>query len=278
MSNMKFLVSVIVPVYNEEKSIEKCIQSLLNQTFNNFEIICINDGSTDNSLNLLQKYKKRIKIWSITHKGMSTARNIGSKLAKGQILVFLDGDMTFDKNYISEIIKPILNLNKLGTYSSSEYVANYNNIWARCWNINMGINNNRRITNKINSEGTTFRAIKKENFKKIGGFKTNLGYFDDLSLSEKFGFSFPVSNAICYHYNPDTLLDVFTSARWIGRAPLFNCTIINIIRYSFINSIRNSITKIKQGAPFQYYIFKLIFDFGILTGLFNKNRSNNYAK
>ena len=74
---MEKLFSIIVPVYNTEKYLNKCIDSILNQTINNYEIIIINDGSTDNSLKKLSKYKNKdnIKIINQENKGLSSARN-----------------------------------------------------------------------------------------------------------------------------------------------------------------------------------------------------------
>ena len=74
------LLSIIVPVYNSEKHLKECLDSLINQTYKNIEIICVNDGSTDNSLNILNEYAKkdnRIKIFSKENGGMASARNLG---------------------------------------------------------------------------------------------------------------------------------------------------------------------------------------------------------
>lgn len=88
-------VSVIVPVYNVEKYLDVCLDSLINQTFDDFEIICINDGSTDSCLNILRQYAKldrRIKIFSQKNLGLSAARNAGMRHANGEYIVFVDSD------------------------------------------------------------------------------------------------------------------------------------------------------------------------------------------
>lgn len=89
------IISIIVPVYNVEDYLYKCLTSLINQTFKNIEIICINDGSTDNSLNILEEYKNkdnRIKIINQNNKGVSEARNCGIQKAKGDYILFVDAD------------------------------------------------------------------------------------------------------------------------------------------------------------------------------------------
>lgn len=91
----RVLVSVIIPVYNAKAYLDECLKSLIDQTLKNIEIICINDGSTDNSLEILEKYAKkdnRIKIIDKENTGTGDCRNIGMAQAKGQYLLFLDSD------------------------------------------------------------------------------------------------------------------------------------------------------------------------------------------
>lgn len=92
---MKELISIIVPVYNVEKYLDKCIQSLINQTYKNIEIILIDDGSTDSSGKICDEWAKKDKRIVIKHtknSGVSMARNIGIKLAKGIYIGFVDAD------------------------------------------------------------------------------------------------------------------------------------------------------------------------------------------
>lgn len=88
-------ISIIVPIYNVERYLPACLDSVLNQTFWDFEIICINDGSTDNSANIVEEYVKkdnRIKMITQENKGLSMARNNGAKQASGEYIYFLDSD------------------------------------------------------------------------------------------------------------------------------------------------------------------------------------------
>lgn len=87
------LVSVIIPLYNAERFVEETIESVLNQTYRNLEIIVIDDGSSDNSLQVANKYKSRgIKIFSQANRGASAARNLGIQHATGDFIQFLDAD------------------------------------------------------------------------------------------------------------------------------------------------------------------------------------------
>lgn len=99
-------ISIIVPVYNTEKFLEKCLNSLINQTLKDIEIICINDGSTDKSLQILEKFAnkdKRIQIINQTNSGLSVARNIGIKKAKGEYIGFVDSDDWVDLNFFEQL-------------------------------------------------------------------------------------------------------------------------------------------------------------------------------
>lgn len=275
--NNKPFVSVIIPVYNEEKYIDNCLRSLEIQTFRDYEIIVVNDGSTDSTA-IIAASRSYIRLISLTHGGPGRAKNEGAKLSKGKILVFIDADMFLDKDYLTNIIRPIVNKECIGTFTTSEYVSNKENMWSKCWNINLDLSLDKRIHPNDKTKGLAFRAILKEKFLSIGGFDTKLGYIDDRSLSRTDLVALPVSSAKCYHYNPDTLKDVFFSARWIGRSAEFKLTLRNIAKYSIFNSIRNSLLKIRKGAPVKFIAFKVVFDFGILAGLFFKNSRQNFAK
>lgn len=95
------LISVIVPVYNSENFLEDCLESLINQTYKNLEIIIINDGSTDNSFEICKKYSMidyRIKIINQPNSGVSNARNSGLKIAAGDYISFIDSDDYLELN------------------------------------------------------------------------------------------------------------------------------------------------------------------------------------
>ena len=91
-----YKVSVIVPVYNTEKYLKKCLDSLVHQTLKEIEIILINDGSTDNSQKIIDeyvlKYPKLFKVFSQKNSGQAVARNLGIKNSKGEFIAFADSD------------------------------------------------------------------------------------------------------------------------------------------------------------------------------------------
>ena len=107
-----FKVSIIVPVYNVEKYLERCLDSLINQSFYDIEILAINDGSTDRSLEILKRYESRdnrIKIIDNPNVGVSETRNIGIMESKGEFIVFVDSDDWIDKDMIENMYKFMIN-------------------------------------------------------------------------------------------------------------------------------------------------------------------------
>ena len=104
MSNSFYKISVIVPVYNQEKYIQCCIDSILNQTLKDIEICIIDDFSTDNSLSIINKYYSGLSNTKIIHntenKGLSISRNIGIKNTSDEFIVFIDSDDFIDKNFL----------------------------------------------------------------------------------------------------------------------------------------------------------------------------------
>lgn len=106
---MRIKVSVIVPVYNSEDTIERCINSILGQTYKNWELLLINDGSNDQSLKVMEKYKfcKQIKIINQENHGVAYTRNLGIKEAIGKYIMFIDNDDYIDNDYIETHVKLI---------------------------------------------------------------------------------------------------------------------------------------------------------------------------
>lgn len=236
-SNLK-KVSVIIPVFNEEKVIVDCLNSLKDQTYKPLEIIVVDDGSTDATISII----KNCQLFRQNHLGPGPARNLGASKAKGYILVFVDADMTFDKNFIRDLISPILKGETIGTFSKNEVVSNQDNIWSACWNINRNLPPDRMLPTNYPDTAPVFRAILKKEFDKIGGFDATGEYTDDWSLSRKLGKkSTRVLGAIYYHSNPSTLAEVWRQARWIGKNEFISGNFIRRARSLVLYSLPMSI-------------------------------------
>ena len=106
--------SIIIPVYNVEEYLDRCLKSILNQTYYNYEVIIVNDGSPDNSDNIIKSYEKedkRFKGYKKVNGGLSDARNYGLKYATGDYLIFIDADDYIENNYL-EKVNDVLEKNK----------------------------------------------------------------------------------------------------------------------------------------------------------------------
>jgi glycosyltransferase involved in cell wall biosynthesis len=105
------LVSIIIPVYNAEKYLNQCIESILNQTYKNIEVILVNDGSSDNSGIICDNYANtdnRIKVIHQINQGVSSARNRGIENSKGEFLSFVDSDDWILDKYLEDLLSPFL--------------------------------------------------------------------------------------------------------------------------------------------------------------------------
>lgn len=104
-------ISVIIPVYNVEKYLKQCLDSVIHQTYKDLEILCINDESTDGSLSILKEYQaldKRIRIINIKHGGLGVVRNLGIKEAKGKYFIILDSDDFFELEMLEQMYNQII--------------------------------------------------------------------------------------------------------------------------------------------------------------------------
>ncbi len=111
---MDDLISVIVPIYKVEKYLKKCVESILEQTYNNLDIILVDDGSPDNCGDIIEEFRKkdeRIRTIHQKNGGLSDARNNGIKIAKGKYIVCIDSDDWIEKNMIEVLYKDIIKTN-----------------------------------------------------------------------------------------------------------------------------------------------------------------------
>lgn len=270
------MVSVIIPFYNEEKTIGSCLFSLEKQTYKQLEIILVDDGSKDNSKKIVEEFIKqkkskiRVRLFGSPHRGTARARNEAVSKARGEILAFVDSDMTFDPSYIKTLIQPITAGQTSGTFTKDEYVQNWNNVWARAWNYNEGISSSRRIPQKSHDTQPVFRAILKSEFEKVGGFD-DIGFTDDWTLSRKLKYRSTLTTAVCYHNNPSTLFEVYSQARWIGKNEFisgsFVRSVFNVIRYNpIVQILRGFVLAARYRHPYQI-IFQCVYAMAIVRSI-----------
>ncbi len=217
-------ISVIVPVYNVEKYLDKCLTSLIKQTYKNFEIIVINDGSIDNSLAICNKYANKydnVKVYDYKNAGVAHARNVGIKKATGDYLLFVDSDDYIDEKLL-ENLNEFLKKNDCDIVCFDMYkVVNNVNTYYHTSNSLVKDNIKRYI---IGDSGPCNKLIKKKLFNNLK-FMEKI-YYEDLAtmpilalytnkiefLEEPLYYYVQRDNSIMHQKKfSEKLLDIFTS-------------------------------------------------------------------
>lgn len=169
---MNPLVSIIVPVYNVEKYLEDCVNSILNQTYANIEVILVNDGSTDNSgkvCDLLRLKNNKVKVFHNNNYGVSYTRNYAIKMAKGKYILPVDGDDIIGDTYIEKAVSILEKNDNIGiVYCKAKFFGKKNYEWEL-----PDYSINKMLLNNIIFVTAFFR---KDDWKKVGGFNEDMKY------------------------------------------------------------------------------------------------------
>ncbi|GAA4238220.1 glycosyltransferase family 2 protein [Postechiella marina] len=175
--------SVVIPLYNKEKYILKTLESVINQTFIDFEIIVINDGSTDGSLNQVKKIKdSRLFTYSQENHGLSAARNVGIKKAKSNYIALLDADDLWCEDYLQTIFNIIKRDNTLKIIATAAETCKENtkiNLRAEVFNENQIVTLSNYFSLKRNIFTPSSLVIKKNIFESIGFFDDKINYGEE---------------------------------------------------------------------------------------------------
>lgn len=210
MKKPKF--SIIVPVYNTEKYVKRCLDSIKSQSFKDYEVIIVNDGSTDNSSDIISKYS--YKVINQENQGLSMARNNGVKEASGEYLIFLDSDDYIEKDLLKEINNSLSNSPDLVRYQIKEVFdskddINYEEIPFDNKN---GVEAFKLITNYHFVENAWAYAIKREFYlKERFSFKKGT-YHEDFGLIPLVIIKSKVVNSInyvgyCYYQRDGSIMN-----------------------------------------------------------------------
>jgi len=213
--------SIIIPLYNKADYIGKAIRSILNQTYQEFEIIVVNDGSTDDSLKNLQSTiydlqfsEEKIKIIDQKNQGVSIARNNAVIIAKNDYIAFLDADDWWEPTYLEEMNDLIEKYPEAGIYGSSYYKVKNNKIIAAKIGVEKGFKsgliNYCQVYAKTMYQPlwTGATIIKKYIYELENGFKPNLQLGEDFDLWVRVALKYPVAllNKPLAYYNQDVVL------------------------------------------------------------------------
>lgn len=237
----KPLVSIIILTYNSLKFIEKCLESVLNTNYEKFEIVIVDNGSTDGTVELIQKrFGEEEKIKLIVNRenvGFAEGNNVGAKFAKGKYIVFLNADTIVDPNWINEVVKVMENNPDIGVCqsklllmdkpeffdSAGDFIDKYGVMMRRGGDIpEKDIGQYDRVEEIFSARGAAM-IIRKDLFEEIGGFDTM--YFltyEDIDLCWRARLNghkiFFVPKSIVYHKGGFSLLPekaFLTTRNWL---------------------------------------------------------------
>lgn len=229
---MKF--SVIIPLYNKEKYILNTLNSVFNQSYEDFEVIVVNDSSTDNSLNLVSTIKdKRLRVYTIPNGGVSVARNFGIKEANGEYIAFLDGDDIWKNNHLQVISNMINTYENCGLYFTSyDYlyasgISESKNFLFEDTTLHVFDNYCEMVmaNNGYTPCWTGVVVVKKNILEDMNGFPIGIKAGEDLDLWLRIGLKYPTcysaENTASYLQDTDnnsqygqTLNNVFNYKKW----------------------------------------------------------------
>ena len=204
-------ISVIIPLYNKELYIGRAIDSILSQTIQDFEIIIVNDGSTDKSCTVVESYTdKRIKVLSQENMGVSVARNRGVQEARAEIVAFLDADDEWLPIFLETILDLADKFPMAKHYATGYKLIQSNNILIKSYlpekgcryipsylheRVKAGIRNHFVMMSGV--------AVSRALYLQIGGFNKNISYGEDLDLYERLSLhtGLAYSPIVCAIYN-----------------------------------------------------------------------------
>ena len=267
-------ISIIIPTYNGEATLRKCLGSVLNQNFKDYEVVIVNNNSNDKTKNIILEFQRidnRIKYIFEPHKGRGKARNAGIRESKGKIIVMTDSDCLVPKNWIKNIIKPIISDKEdIVQGNEEDLIGNY---WtkmqqkANCRFFSERVYN----THYINHVDTKNFAIKKEVLEKVGFFDNTLKNFEDFDLKvrlKKKGYKIYFFKSLkVKHHHRDNFLSLvkrrFNQGYWITK--------IYFKHKSFFNETEDEMVKSLQLTNFMLFfpwLFLVLLKKGISTFFF----------
>ncbi|MFI5208658.1 MAG: glycosyltransferase [Gemmatimonadales bacterium] len=263
------LVSVIVAARNEERHIGRCLESLLSQSWPRIEIIVVDDGSTDDTARVAGRFAG-VQVLRQPPSGKATAINAAAAVAQGDILMFLDGDMHFERRYVEIMVQPVALGACIGTCHATEHVANPENRWSRCLQARFGLPPNERLAltpDQIAQGSIIFRAIRKADYLRVGGFD-EIGFMDDQTLFPKLNVrAWLLDGAICWHYNFERLGEVFASGRWAARSIMHLHGRKALVTYLPIFSLVRAVREAIRHRMAAMVAFVTVYELGIFAGL-----------
>jgi len=263
MLESKIRISVIVPAHNEEDTIGDCITGILNQDYEDKEIIVVNDGSSDRTSEIAKSLNAKVIDFDVGHSA-AFARNAGAKKASGNVLYFLDADVFIeDKNFLSKMA---------GDFTEADAVGyrivpgNPRTFIQKCLSIpsrQLPYSDVKRVFSNEPEDNPTrgFWAVRKEIFLELGGFNEQIFYFEDRDLHNRFfskGYKVLYDPRLVVHsVDPKTWSEFIRQCRWNGRGLYEYYQSTGILHYKAV--LFWSVYAVSGAVSFVHTLFLLLF-------------------
>ena len=262
MNNDSPFVSIIIPAYNCEKTISKCLNSLLNLNYPKYEIIIVDDGSTDSTPEILNSYHDKIIVIKTDNEGPSHARNIAVNQAKGEYVSFTDSDCIVDNNWLNELLKGFLNEkvagvggDQLSPDDETVFGRDVNNFMKAIGFVSDYLKLHKQII-ETKHNPTCNVMYKKIILLEAGLFNEDLWPGEDVEIDlkiRKLGYTLYYNpDAIVYHYRPQNIKSFSRMMKRYGWAQAY------LMR-------KYGLFRLVQAEPFVIIIYILLMIYSIIT-------------
>jgi glycosyltransferase involved in cell wall biosynthesis len=301
------MFSVVIPYYNKSKYIQRCLDAVLHQTFQEFEIILVNDGSTDGGLHFISKhYSNKITVINQDNKGVSVARNVGIKKAKYSFIAFLDADDCWHNQFLEQIKKVIdaeNNIKIIGThYSRSKHFLALNSGELDYFKFENYFKS--AVRNTYFSSSSTI--IHSDFFTKNQGFNSDLKKGEDIDVwiraVHSGGNAFYIKNTLVYYSAEDvnqatnikvpiqntlvgTISELYSNLLKGSTNSSFNRFVsiyvfFNLHPYYYATESHLQAKAILQKNEYQFFLLRLVYalPFELGTKLIRSNKWNSWFR
>lgn len=256
------MISVVIPLYNKEKQIANTLQTVLSQTYQDFEIVIVNDGSTDNSVVEVEKVQdSRIRIIHQKNTGVSAARNRGIEEAKYDLIAFLDGDDEWKPEYLETQYNLFLKYPECSVFAVNyEFRDSRSNIIPTKINKLPFIGENGILSNYFEVAScsnpplwTSAVIVKKEAIKRIGGFPVGIKSGEDLLTWARLA----INNKIAYSKRSLALYNIFYSPKRLPEKNDFVARELKLLSFYKIKGIKSYISNWHKNRAYMFMFFGL---------------------
>ncbi len=257
--------AVVLVAARDEADVIAATVRRLRDHFPGAEIVVADDGSRDRTAEIAARMGAR--VLRLPHRGPAAARNAAARAASGEVLIFLDGDMACEPEFVERLITPIVAGEAVGTFTREILLANPENRWARAYAALRWSPPDRLLPADFPSRWANFRAIRRDRFIAVGGYD-DVGYGEDMTLAPKLGVDALVAEgAVCSHHNPGSAREVFENGRWVGRGAAIRTLPHPWRVHALPRVLRIALRQIREGRTPWVLPARIIYHLGVWLGL-----------